>query len=112
MDFLFNLSNLLTAVITALVTWGGTFLFYKQEKTSRDIDNESKQSEEWRKLYLDSQEDSRKKDEKIDELRKEMGELRRQIISLERRVQLNTIYRCDKMDCPNRMLNSETHHEQ
>lgn len=89
-------SNILVAVITALVTWAGSFLFYRQKRDSMDIENESKQSDEWRKLYLESQEDSRKKDEKIDELRKEMQTLRTQLIQLERRVQLNSIYRCDK----------------
>ncbi|CAJ0592262.1 unnamed protein product [Cylicocyclus nassatus] len=109
MEALFNLGNLLTMLITALATWGGTFLFYKQEKRSKDIDNEAKQSEEWRKLYLDSQEDSRKKeedsrkkDEKIDELRKEMSDMRRQMNNLERRVILNSIYRCNRVDCSNR----------
>lgn len=105
MDFistLDSLGNIVTVLVTACVTWAGSFLFYRQRRDSLDIENESKQSEEWRKLYLDSQEDSRKKDEKIDELRKEMCELRKQMIMLERRVQLNSIYRCDIMDCPRR----------
>lgn len=103
MDFILNIETLLTALVSAAVTWGGTFLFYKQEKKSRDIDNESKQSEEWRKLYLESQEDSRKKDEKIDDLYKIIEGMRRDITALERRVQLNTIYRCDRIECGKRL---------
>ena len=102
--------NVLTILVTAAVTWAGSFLFYKQRRDGMNIENESKQSDEWRKLYIESQEDSRKKDEKIDELRKEMSEMRRQLIALERKVQLNTIYRCDKMDCPMRQ-NSLADHE-
>lgn len=116
MDFistLDSLSNIVTVLVTACVTWAGSFLFYRQRRDSLDIENESKQSDEWRKLYLESQEDSRKKDEKIDELRKEMvqlrkdhakemDELRKRMITLERREQLNSIYRCEIMDCPRR----------
>lgn len=112
MDYILNLGNLITVLVTAAVTWGGTFLFYKQEKKSRDIENEARQSEEWRKLYLESQEDSRKKDDKIDELRKEMGDMRRQLIHLERRVQLNSIYRCENLKCPNRECNEKLDGEQ
>lgn len=102
MEQYFDLGNILSMLITGIATWGGTFLFYRQEKKSRDIDNESKQSDEWRKLYLDSQEDSRSKDKKIDELRKEMAEMRKQINKLEHDVSLNTIYRCMVMGCDKR----------
>lgn len=103
MDFILNIETLLTALVSAAVSWGGTFLFYKQEKKSRDIENESKQSDEWRKLYLESQEDSRRKDEKIDDLYKIIEVMRRDIAALERREQLNSIYRCDRIECPNRL---------
>lgn len=117
MDHLFesllSAGNIISVLVTAAVTWAGSFLFYKQRRDGMNIENEAKRSDEWRKLYVESQEDSRKKDEKIDGLRKEMQqmrenhanemiEMRRQLIALERKVQLNTIYRCDKLDCPNR----------
>lgn len=107
MDNLFawlaSAGDILTVFVTAAVTWAGTFIFYRQRKDGMEIENESKQSEEWRKLYLESQEDSRKKDEKIDELRRDMNKLNMCIISLERRVQLNSIYRCDREHCPDRI---------
>ena len=74
-------------------------------KQALDIENESKQSEEWRKLYIDSQQDSARKDHKIDELRKEINELRVSLYALQRDVMLNSAYRCDIFPCPNRICN-------
>ena len=103
MDSLPFISEFITAIITDIVTFAGSFLFYKQEKKSRDIDNESRQSDEWRKLYLESQEDSRKKDQKIDDLYREIAEMRRHMNALERKVNLNSIYRCEHLKCANRI---------
>lgn len=108
MDELLNFSNLVTMLVSAAVTWAGSFLFYRQRKESMVIENETKQSEEWKKLYLESQKDSLRKDEKIDELRKDMNSLHEKIIQLERMVQMNSIYRCDKMDCPMRFDKTQT----
>ena len=102
MEWLVGAGNFFTVIVSAIVTWAGCFLFYRQRKDSMEIENESKQSEEWRKLYLDSQEDSRRKDAKIDDLRKDMNKMNFLVISLERRVQLNSIYRCDRTGCTDR----------
>lgn len=102
LESLSGFGDVVTVLVTAAVTWAGSFLFYRQRKDSMEIENESKQSVEWRKLYLDSQEDSRKKDEKIDDLRKDMNKMNMHIISLERRVQLNSIFRCDRTSCADR----------
>ena len=96
------LSTAITAILSAGVTAAGTFLYYKQERDKRDIENESLQSEEWKKLYLESKEDSAKKDKKIDECLGEVNELRKQLIQLERKVQLSHIYACTNLQCPNR----------
>ena len=95
--------GLLHILITAAVTWAGSFLFYGQRKESLKIENESKQSEEWRKLYLESQNDSRKKDEKIDELYRNQSRQDSHIIDLERRINLISIYRCDRINCTQRI---------
>lgn len=97
-----SFGNFISILVTAVVTWAGSFLFYRQRRESMDIENDAKQSDAWRSLYLESQEDSRKKDAKIDELRKEINDLRSQYILLEREVKLNSIYRCDNMQCINR----------
>lgn len=102
LGFLEPFGNIISVLVTAAVTWAGSFLFYRQRRESMDIENDAKQSEAWRNLYLESQEDSRKKDAKIDELRKEINDLRSHYINLEREVKLNSIYRCDNMQCPNR----------
>ena len=99
------LSTILAAIASSVATWAGTFFFYRQRKQALDIENESKQSEEWRKLYIDSQQDSARKDHKIDELRKEINELRVSLYALQRDVMLNSAYRCDIFPCPNRICN-------
>jgi len=95
-----SLGSFIVALVTAAVTWAGAFLYHKQERDKREIENESTQSEEWKKLYLESKDDSARKDQKIDELRKELNELRNSIVRLERRVQLAAIYGCSNLQCP------------
>lgn len=96
------LSNIVSVIITAIVTWAGTFLFYRQKRDSLDIENEARRSEEWRKLYIESQNDSRDKDRKIDELRHSITDMQHQIINLERLVRINSIYRCEDVSCSTR----------
>lgn len=103
LESLLSVGNIITVLVTAAVTWAGSFLFYRQKRDSLNIENEARQSEEWRKLYLDSQEDSRNKDNKIDELRKMINAQNIRLIDLERRVQINSIYRCEVLNCPNRL---------
>ena len=55
---------------------GGGVLFWKQDKRAKELENEAKQSEEWRKLYERSEQDSKDKDAKIDSLYEEKKELR------------------------------------
>lgn len=102
LDSLFTLSNIITVLVTALCTWGTTFLFHRQKKEELQIANEAERSRQWKELYEESQRDSSRKDHKIDELRNEINELRNQLINLRQEVQLNTIYRCSKIGCPNR----------
>lgn len=102
LDSLFTLSNILTVIITAICTWGTTFLFHRQKKEELQIANEAERSRQWKELYEESQRDSARKDHKIDELRNEINELRNQLINLRQEVQLNTIYRCSKINCPDR----------
>ena len=101
------MSNIVSVIVTAVVTWAGTFLFYRQKRDSLDIENEARRSEEWRKLYEKSQEDSRDKDRKIDELRHLLTDVQRQVIELERRVLLSRIYSCERMPCADRQQSAE-----
>lgn len=75
-------------IISALTTLlgillgGGGVLFWKQDKRAKEIENEAHQSDEWRKLYERSEQDSRDKSDKIDRLYDEKKELRERFESL------------------------------
>ena len=59
MDFLSWLINAISnSIVPAILSLGGMFLYYRQDRKSRELDNESKMVElekvrvdEWRKLY-------------------------------------------------------------
>jgi uncharacterized protein HemX len=75
-------------IISALTTLlgillgGGGVLFWKQDKRAKEIENEAHQSDEWRKLYERSEQDSRDKSDKIDRLYDEKKELRERFETL------------------------------
>lgn len=75
-------------IISALTTLlgillgGGGVLFWKQNKRAKEIENEAHQSDEWRKLYERSEQDSRDKSDKIDRLYDEKKELRERFETL------------------------------
>lgn len=94
--------TIITSLVTGLITWIGTFLFYKQKRDGMDISNEAQRSQEWRKLYEESKRDSEDKDKKIDELRRQINELNRRMNNMDRTIQLNGIYRCEVMTCNKR----------
>ncbi len=72
-------------IISALTTLlgillgGGGVLYWKQDKRAKVLENEAKQSDEWRKLYERSDQDSRDKDAKIDAMYAEKKELRQEL---------------------------------
>jgi len=110
------MSNAIPAVVGAVTALGGTFLYYKQEKDGKEIENEAKQSEEWRKLYLESQEDSRRKDEKIDKLYDKIDEMNKRMVKMEKQVEINRIYSCFRVACKDRVKNqveiNDTEHQE
>ena len=71
----------LTTVLGILLGSGGV-LFWKQDKRAKVLENEAKQSDEWRKLYERSEQDSRDKSDKIDRLYDEKKELRERFETL------------------------------
>ena len=94
--------TLVTSVVSGLITWLGTFLFYRQKRDGMDIANEAQRSAEWKKLYDESKQDSEQKDKKIDELRREINALRNELLEVRGQVQLNGIYRCEVLKCVKR----------
>lgn len=96
------LPTIITSLVTGLITWIGTFIFYKQKRDGMDISNEAQRSQEWRKLYEESKRDSDDKDKKIDELRRQINDLNRRMNDMDRTIRLNGIYRCEVMNCNKR----------
>lgn len=61
--------EVIVAIISGLLAGGlSPILYFRQERNSKDIDNEAKQSEEWKKLYEETKDEIKEKDEKIDAL--------------------------------------------
>lgn len=95
--------------ICTAVLGGGGVLYWKQDKRAKEIQNEARQSEEWRKLYERSEQDSREKDAKIDALYEEKKELREryeqkceECNSLKLEKQKLEFLKCEQFDCLNR----------
>lgn len=109
--------------ITGLIS----LLYVKQERTSKDLDNEAKdldneakQSDEWRKLYEEERQyflkareeyDStvKAKDEKIDELYKEISNQRNQKVELHNQIAKTSVeltklkmLKCEVANCAHR----------
>ena len=101
---------ILNSIITmaGLITGGGV-LFYRQNKISKKIDNESRQSEEWRKLYDNSRKEEQMKEneinmltDKITGLYNELTDTRSRVSKLELAADLNKIYICKTKNCEKR----------
>lgn len=95
----------LTTVLGILLGGGGV-LFWKQDKRAKEIENEAKQSDEWRKLYERSEQDSRDKSDKIDRLYDEKKELRERFEALmaecaELKIQNKELeyQKCERFEC-------------
>ena len=95
----------LTTVLGILLGGGGV-LFWKQDKRAKEIENEAHQSDEWRKLYERSEQDSRDKSDKIDRLYDEKKELRERFETLmaecaELKIQNKELeyQKCERFEC-------------
>ena len=98
-----------TALVGVLLGGGGV-LFWKQDKRAKVLENEAKQSDEWRKLYERSDQDSRDKDAKIDamyaekkELRQELDRKSEEITELKLKNKELEYQKCQKFECTRRL---------
>lgn len=89
---------------------GGSFLFFRQNKISKKIDNESRQSEEWRKLYDNSrvvekekEEEIAKLDEKVTTLSDKLQVTTARIYKLEQDLEIDKRYSCSVENCDKRI---------
>ena len=67
------LETIITAIVCCITGNIMMFLLFPQERKAKNLENEAKQSEEWKKLYEEAHDESREKDEKIDFLYKEIA---------------------------------------
>lgn len=102
--------EIVTAIVSGLLAGGLTpFLFFRQERNSKDIENEAKQSEEWKKLYEETKEELKERDAKIDALYAQIHEQRdteadmaKHITEVEVENTKCKMMMCEVPSCPNR----------
>lgn len=85
----------LIAVITLLVGGGG-FLYYSQNKASKEIANASALAAEWEKLYREQKSEREENDAEVAELRDEVAALRAEVASIRP-------YICHDLSCEKRI---------
>jgi len=107
MDYLTILASAFCSIVGAL--GGGGIIYYKQTRRMKEAEVEAKQSDEWKKLYEKSDEDSREKDRKIDALYCERQQMYNQLIERDRTIAYKDIQierlkfaRCDINGCRRR----------
>ena len=102
--------EIILAVISGLFAGGiSPLLFFRQEKTSKSLENESKLSEEWIKLYNEECNERKERDAKIDQLyldinkhMDEKSEMAKRITELEVENTRLKLLMCEVPSCPKR----------
>jgi septal ring factor EnvC (AmiA/AmiB activator) len=109
----FDWRDIILAVIGCISLWVGGIFFYPQNKKAKNLENETKQSDEWKRLYQEACEENIRKEKKIEELYKEIAkqrdekaELHKQSSSLSaENASLSTslkYLKCEMPGCPHR----------
>lgn len=102
--------EIVAAIISGILAGGLTpFLFFRQDRNSKEIDNEAKQSEEWKKLYEETKEELDERDAKIDELYQQIhnqrdteAEMAKHITEIEVENTKCKLLMCEVPSCPKR----------
>ena len=77
------ISTVVTAVCAIVGAFGGgSILYFQQTRKQKEIDNELKEAQEWEKLYREVATQNKEKDNKIEELRRDINNLREGKITL------------------------------
>lgn len=84
------------------VLGGGGIIYHRQTKKMKDMEVIHTQSDEWKRLYEESEDERKTLNNKIDELYKEQHELRRKMLMLEVEVKRLLPYTCTRLDCNQR----------
>ena len=104
-------STIIVALTSSLIPSGlvGTLVFFKENKRSRQLDNESKVIEEWKgisEMYKTRCEELKAtvdaKDEKIEELYKNETAMREKLDKLSSKNAVLEIFKCKEISCGNR----------
>lgn len=103
------IGSIVTVIVSCVASNIMVFLLFPQERKSKIIENEAKQSEEWRKLYNEEREERSRLNTKIDDLYVQVNLLRNEIADKSDEVsKLSTenaqlkVLKCTKPGCPNR----------
>ena len=107
MDYLTIIVSAFCSIIGALS--GGGIIYYRQNRRMKEVEVDAKQSDEWKRLYEKSDEDSREKDRKLDALYTERQQMYNQLIERDRTIARKDITierlrftRCDVNGCRRR----------
>lgn len=102
--------EIIVAIVSGVLAGGlSPFLFFRQDKAAKEIENETHQSEEWHKLYEEECNERKERDVKIDNLYVEINkhrdakaELAKRISELEVENTKLKLMMCKVPSCPNR----------
>lgn len=124
-----DISSIVITIITGLfgLISGGSILYYRQDRKLKEVEakrqeaelvsaqklaraeRDERQSQEWKRLYDESKEDSREKLEQIKALTDDRDNWRMEcanrdvlIVQKEMEIQRLTFYKCDLLECTNR----------
>lgn len=101
-----ELITIITSTITAIIgaVGGGIGLFFwRENKRSKQIDNELKEADEWRKLYCEAMERNAEKSKRMKELFAEIDTLKTRAARAEFECEKLQWHKCVVNGCPNRM---------
>lgn len=102
--------EIIVAIVSGLLAGGLTpFLFFRQNKEAKEIENETHQSDEWHKLYEEMHTELKERDAKVDSLYAEINnqrdrkaELSKRITELEVENTKLKLFMCEVPSCPKR----------
>ena len=94
---------MLTAVLTFVGGGGlGAVLMFPQKRKSAELENETKASEQWKELYIKSQEEKKCLSNLIDKLYDDKGHFRDENNRLTTQIAVYKVLKCRDLKCTNR----------
>lgn len=97
-------TTIISAAVAAISAGGGIGIFFdrKHKKRAPELANESTVSSQWKELYERSEAKVNSQSDKIEGLYKTIGDLRSQVNGLTSQRAVLTLYKCCKVNCPDR----------